>query len=85
MLAGIVIQLGWPQIHLSSWPEYHSDFYFPLAAITLYSALGFEFFYRYHTDRPIRKSVDAVRRDFDRRLQLMVFGLILSTLCLFIR
>ncbi|KAL5519103.1 hypothetical protein ACEPAH_786 [Sanghuangporus vaninii] len=56
-----------------------------LVSITIYTALGVEYFYRYLTDRPIRNSFPAKKGVFDLRVRLMVYALALSTTCLFIR
>ncbi|KAL0961346.1 hypothetical protein HGRIS_006302 [Hohenbuehelia grisea] len=65
---------------------------FQMVMITIYSILAFEFFLRYIYGRPVRsvpEPVDdytgATRGYADNRLVLMSAGLVLSTLCLYVR
>lgn len=59
---------------------------FQLASITVYMALAVEFILRYMYDRPLRA---AERTDtgyaLDRKMQLMMAGLALSSVCIYIR
>lgn len=57
-----------------------------LVAITIYVSLAIEFLYRYYTKKPLRKPADTdVEGPLDTKIKLMIFGLCLSTSCIFIR
>ncbi|PAV21959.1 hypothetical protein PNOK_0191600 [Pyrrhoderma noxium] len=57
-----------------------------MVAIVIYVALASEFLFRYFTKRPVRNLNDKVVEGvLDRKIKLMIFGLSLSTLCIFIR
>jgi len=64
-----------------------------LVAITIYVALATEFFVRFYIRRPVRQlniaaeGADAgdEKPSLDRNVQLMIFGLSFSTICIFIR
>ncbi|KAI5116948.1 hypothetical protein M0805_003676 [Coniferiporia weirii] len=57
-----------------------------LVAIIIYASLATEFLFRYNKDRPVRHtSVDNGRGVLDHKIKRMILGLIISTVCIFIR
>lgn len=82
MLAGIISQLG-EDIHcfLSSL----SLLTLATVFIMIFSGFAIEFVYRYFKNKPVRKETDAQRGFCDSKLQLMLFGLFISTSCLLVR
>ncbi|KLO17012.1 RTA1 like protein [Schizopora paradoxa] len=60
-----------------------------LVAITIYVTLATEVLVRFYTKRPLRQPNHSEEGDerpsLDRKVQLMIFGLSFSTICIFIR
>ncbi|KAI0689716.1 RTA1-domain-containing protein [Cerioporus squamosus] len=61
--------------------------WFQLAALVLYVVLASEFLFRFAYDHPFKRAVKApIRaRNMDRKLKLMILGLMLEAIFLFIR
>lgn len=57
--------------------------------ITIYAALASEFLVRVYKNKPVKvvtaPGTSTAERGIDRRIELMIAGLSLSTLCIFIR
>jgi hypothetical protein len=59
---------------------------FQLIAIVVYMTLGAHFYYRYKSDKPVRKDENATPRgELTGRLHVLVVALALSTAFLFVR
>jgi len=61
-----------------------------MIAITIYIGFAVEFFFRYFNDNPVydtsASSVEGGKpTQLDKRMKIMIFGLMFSTICLFIR
>jgi len=58
---------------------------FQSGVIVMFTALALETYMRFRRDTPVKRTDDAPRGELTRNVQYMLLGLMLSTLCLFIR
>lgn len=82
MLGGIIFQLG-----KYSTRSFATKLMGITVSVIIFSALGFEFFFRYLKDEPVREVQYGMANKglFGQRVRRMAFGLFFSTLCIFIR